>query len=160
MRASDTEAIIADSDGEKLFSAGKTTMLCTQCVADFLTNDVLFIARSNSYSIETLSGKSLGTGTLDAGAINVSRAAHASRFAYVTGHYVGTGFPVQAHFDSITGKVLVVDYSTIKPMAEIEINEPAGNPSAGLTQIAVALSPSGKFLAVLAHQNLSLYELP
>jgi hypothetical protein len=77
----------------------------------------------------------------------------------VTGHYVGSGSPVQTNFESITGKIMVLDWNMNKPVAEIEVNEPAGNPSAGLTQMALALSPNGKYLAVLLHHTLSLYRL-
>lgn len=159
-RGSDTAAIIADNDGEQLLSEGKTTTLCRRCIAHFLTNNLLFLDRGDSYSIEALSGKSLGTGALDIQASSVCRAAHAPRFAFVTGHYVGSGISLRTHFDSITGKILVVDFTTNKPVAEIDINEPAGNPSAGLNQMALALSPDGKLLALLLHQNLTLYALP
>jgi hypothetical protein len=158
--ASDTAAIVAGIGNEQLLSAGKNTMLCARCRAHFLTDELLFLDKGNSYSLETLSGKSLGTGVLDIQAQKLSRARHTQRFAYVTGHYVGNGLPLQTHFDSITGKIMVVDSNTNRPIAEIDINEPAGNPSAGLNQMALALSSDGKYLAALLHHTLSLYRLP
>ncbi|MGD0628888.1 MAG: hypothetical protein ABR987_06020, partial [Terracidiphilus sp.] len=38
-------------------------------------------------------------------------------------------------------------------------NERTTNPSAGLSQMALALSPNGEFLAVLLHHTLSFYRL-
>jgi hypothetical protein len=160
MKASDIAGIFTGIDDESLLADRKTTVLCSRCRAHFLTDDLLFLDKGNSYSIEAVTGKELGTGGLDVQALNLSHAAHATRFAYVTGHYVGGGSPLQTHFESITGKIMVLDWSSNKPISEIDVNEPAGNPSAGFTQMALALSPDGKYLAVLLHHTLSLYRLP
>jgi hypothetical protein len=159
IKASDAAGIGGIIDAE-LFSPGKTTVICDRCVANFLTSDLLFLDEEHEYSIETTVGKKLASGGLDVQALNFNRSAQTTRFAYSTGHYIGSGFPIQANFNTIAGKIMVSDWSTNKPIAEIDVNEPAGNPSAGFTQMALALSPDGKYLAVLLHHTLSLYRLP
>lgn len=52
------------------------------------------------------------------------------------------------------------DWNTNKVIAEIDVNEHASNPSAGLAQMALALSPDGKYLVVLFHHTLTTYQLP
>jgi hypothetical protein len=160
IQASDTAGIFDGTDDRELLSGGKATVLCTRCNVHFLTDDLLFLDKQQSYAVQTVDGKERAVGKLDIEALHFSRAAQATRFAYVTGHYVGSGSPLQTHFESITGKIMVLDWSTNRPVAEIDVNEPAGNPSAGLTQMALAFSPDGKYLAVLLHHTLSLYRLP
>ncbi len=160
IRASDQAGIFYGTDDREMLLDGKTNVLCTRCDSHFLTNDLLFLAKEQSYAIQTVSGNEQGSGTLDIQAHNFARAAQATRFAYSTGHYVEHVFPIQTEFDSITCKIMVVDWKTNKPVAEIDINEPAGNPSAGLAQLALALSPDGQYLAVLLHQKVTLYRLP
>jgi len=159
IRASETAGIFDNMGDLQLLSSGKATVLCTRCGAYFLTNDLLFLDKVKSYSIQTIAGEKRGSGTLDVEAGALTRAAQATRFAYVTGHYVGSGFPIQSHFDSISGRIMVIDWTTNKPLAEIDVSEPARSPSAGFTQMALALSPDGKSLAVLLHHTLSLYRL-
>jgi hypothetical protein len=159
-QASDTAAIFGGIGNQQLLSAGKTAIICTRCDAHFLTNDLLFVDKEKSYGIQTVEGKQQGVGKLDIQANSLTRAAHATRVAYVTGHYVGWGFPLQTHFGSITGKIIVLDWRTNREVVEIKVNERVDNPSAGLTQMALALSPDGKSLAVLLHHTLSLYHLP
>jgi hypothetical protein len=160
VQASDAAAIFGGINDSRLLSEGQETVICTGCNSHFLTNDLMFLDEEHWYSIKSTAGKKLGTGNLDIEASNFARAASATRFAYATGHYVGSGFPIQTKFESLTGKVMVVDWATNKPVAEIDINEPAGNPSAGLRQMAFALSPDGKLLAVILHHTLTLYSLP
>jgi len=160
-RASDTSGVVAPMGmGDSLFSGTRTAQVCSQCDAQFLADDVLFLASEHSYAIKSLQGKSLGSGDLDVWASNFARSANSTRFAYSTGHYNGTGFPIQTQFKSVSSRTLVVDWSTNKPVAEVDTDEPVGNPSAGLSQMALALSPNGKLLAVLVHHTLSLYRLP
>jgi len=149
--------------------SGSVLFSCRSCIPHFLTDDLLFvdrgfvdtgIDRQGTYSIETLSGEKRASGRLDHGAADFTRAANASRLAYLSGHFRGSGFPVQTHFNSLGGKITVLDWSANKRVAEIEINEPAGDPSAGLTQSALALSPDGKYLLVLLHHTLTCYRLP
>jgi hypothetical protein len=158
--ASDTEAIHDGVGNLQLLSAEKSSVLCTRCSAYFLTDDLLFLDEQNSYTIETTACEDRGKGNLGGGGERFARAAHSPRFAYVTGGIVGWGFPIQTHFNEVSGKVRVWDWTTNKVIAEIDVNEHAGNPSAGLAQMALALSPDGKYLAVLLHHALTLYRLP
>lgn len=160
LRASDTAGIFDGVSGSELYPPGEANALCTRCSAYFLTDELLFLYTAESYVIRTIAGKEQGVGNLRVSASDFTRAAQASRFAYLTGHYEGSGFPIQTHFDSITAKIMVRDWSTNKVVTEIDVNEPAGNPSAGLSQMALALSPDGKQLAVLLHHTLTLYSLP
>jgi hypothetical protein len=149
--------------------SGSVLLSCLYCIPHFLTDDLLFvdrgfvdtgIHRQGSYSIETISGEKQASGRLDHGAGDFTRAANSSRLAYLSGHFRSSGFPIQTHFDSLTGKITVLDWTANKRVAEIEVNESAGNPSAGLTQSALALSPDGKYLLVLLHHTLTCYRLP
>jgi hypothetical protein len=160
IHASDTGAVFDGVGNEQLFSDGKTAVICTRCDAHFLTDNLVLIDQEKSYSIQSVDGVQRGVGKLNMQALNITRAARATRFAYMTGHYVGNGFPIQSHFASLTGKIIVRDWNTNRLVADLDINEPAGNPSAGLAQMALALSPDGKHLAVLVHHTLSLYRLP
>ena len=160
IRASDTSGIFDGVDDRELLSTLKATVLCTRCRAFFLTDDLLFLDKGDTYSIRTIEGETRGEGNLGIGGANFNRAAQASRFVYSTGHYNGSGYPIQTHFDSITAKIRVWDWVTNKLIAEISVDEPAGNPSAGLSQMSLALSPDGENLAVLIHHTLSLYRLP
>ena len=160
IRASDVAGIFDGIDDRELLFGGKTTVLCTRCNVHFLTENLLFLDKQQSYAIQTITGKEQGAGKLDVQALNFSRSAQATRVAYVTGHYVGSGSLIQTNFESITGKIIVLDWNANKSVAAIEMNEPTGNPSAGLTQMALALSPNGEYLAVLLHHTLSLYRLP
>jgi hypothetical protein len=162
IQASDTRAIFwgGVNEARLLSSEGKSAVICARCDANFLTDDLLFVDKGKSYDIQTAEGKQQGAGRLDVQALKLTRAARTTRLAYVTGPYAGWGFPIQTHFNKITGKIIVEDWSTNKVLVQIEVNEPAGNPSAGLTQMALALSPDGRYLAVLLHHTLSLYRLP
>jgi hypothetical protein len=160
IEASDTAAIFDGVGNLQLFSAGKVTVICTRCNAYFLTDDLLFVDDEKSYTIETTAGENRRKGNTGIGGEKLARAAHSPRFAYVTGGIVGWGFPIQTHFNKVAGKIRVWDWNTNKVIAEIDVNEHAGNPSAGLTQMALALSPDGKYLGVLLHHTLSLYRLP
>lgn len=160
IRASNAAGIYLHGQSEVLIAAGKPAVICTLCNAYFLNESLLFVDSGTSYAIQTTSGEKRWNGDHDVGSGEFTRAAHATRIAYVTGHYAGSGFPIQTHFDSITAKVVVLDWATNKVISEIDINEPAGNPSAGLSQMALALSPDGRTLAVLLHHTLTLYRFP
>jgi hypothetical protein len=162
IRASDTGAIFGGGINEMqlLSVAGKSAAICARCNAYFLSDDLIFVDEEKSYIIETTTGENRRKGKLGIGGGKFARAAHSPRFAYVTGGIVGWGFPIQTHFNRVEGKIRVWDWNTNKVIAEIDVNEHAGNPSAGLAQMALALSPNGKYLAVLLHHTLSLYRLP
>ena len=160
IHASDSGAIFDGVGNQQLLSAEKAAVICARCNAYFLSKDLLFVDKEKSYTIETTAGENRRKGNLGFGGEKLARAAHSPRFAYVTGGFVGWGFPIQTHFNKIAGKIRVWDWNTNKEIAEIDVNEHAGNPSAGLSQMALALSPDGKYLAVLFHHTLSLYRLP
>ncbi len=162
IQASDAGAIFGGGINEMqlLSVAGKSTVICARCNAYFLSDSLIFVDEGKSYDIQTLDGKQLGASKLDIQALHLTRAAHATRVAYVTGHYIGWGFPIETHFNKITGKIIVRDWTTNKVIAQMGVNERVSNPSAGLTQMALALSPDGKYLAVLLHHVLTLYRLP
>ena len=160
IKGSGDAVIFARAGESELWRDGKTTVLCNLCVPWFLSSDMLFLDKQHSYAIQTISGKVLGTGDLDVEADNFTRSAQTTRIAFDTGHYNGKGFPIQADFDSISSKTLVIDWTTNKPIAEVDVNEAAGHPSAGLKQMSLALSPDGKYLAILLHHTLNLYLLP
>ena len=160
IQASDTAGIFFSADDEEVLLSGNKHVLCSRCKAYFLTDDMLFLDYGDTYSIESVAGKRQGNGDLGVGGANFTRSMRAPRFAYLTGHYVGSGAPLQTKFDAVTAKIRVWDWARDKVIAEIDVNEPAGNPSAGLSQMALALSPEGKYLAVLLHHTLSLYRLP
>jgi hypothetical protein len=159
IRASDDAGIFGTIDSE-LISAKETRVLCNQCNAYFLTDNLVFLGGERTYSIEAIAGGKRASGSLNLEAMDFNRSAQTTRFAYSTGHYIGSGFPIQTKVDTITGKIMVLDWGNNKTIAEIDINEPAGNPSDGLNQSALAISPHGKYLAVLLHHTLSLYRRP
>ena len=154
---------VTDFRNEQLaiLSMGGTVLrTCKLCIFNFLTDDLLFIDTGRTYSIETIRSQKRASGKLDGGASDFARSFHASRFAFLSGHYNGSGFPIRRNFNSLTGKIIVLDWNTNKRVAEIDVNEPAGNPSAGLTQSALALSPDGDYLLVLLHHTMTCYRLP
>ena len=158
--ASDTAAIFDGIGNRTLLSTGKVAVICTLCNAYFITDDLLFIDMDTSYYLQTIEGKQQGRGKLNLEALKLTRAAQATRIAYLTGAYRGWGFPIQTHFNRLTGKVIVLDWSTNKKVGEIKISERVSNPSAGFEQTALALSPDGKYVAFLFHHTLSLYRMP
>ena len=162
VRASDTGALFGGGINEmQLLSVlGKSAAICARCNAYFLSDDLIFVDEGKSYTIQTTTGENRRIGDLGIGGGKFAQAAHSPRFAYVTGGIVGWGFPIQTHFNKISAKIRVWDWITNKVIAQMDVNEPAGNPSAGLAQMALALSPDGKYLAVLLHHTLTLYRLP
>jgi hypothetical protein len=52
---------------------------------------------------------------------------------------VGWEFPVETHFDSLTVKTIVLNWSTNSRVEEVKMSEPVGSSLAGLTQIDLAL---------------------
>jgi len=161
IQASDTGAIFMGGVSEaQLLSPAREVTICARCDAHFLTNDLLFVDKVDSYGIQTVQGKQQSVGRLNTQALNFVRAANVTRIAYVTGGYVGWGFPIETHFNKIAAAIVVRDWTTNDVIAQIHWTERIENPSAGLTQMALALSSDGKLLAVLLHRTLSLYRLP
>jgi hypothetical protein len=71
IRASDAGGIFDGVDDRELLFGGKTTVLCTRCNAHFLTDDLLFFDKQQSYAIQTAAGKEQGAGKLDIQALNL-----------------------------------------------------------------------------------------
>jgi hypothetical protein len=160
IQASDTAGMFDDPSARKIQQPTELRTVCSRCNAYFLTDDLLFLDKDDKYTIETVGGVSRASEPLGYGGLDFARSAHATRFAYMTGHYIGHGFLIQTNFDRVTSRIRVWDWSTNKVVGEIDVNEPIGNPSAGLSISALALSPDGRYLAVLLHHTLSLYRLP
>lgn len=161
VQTSDKFAIGVGGPEPFILENGAERSICSGCKAELLTDSLFFIDKGNRYSIQTLNGHQIGTGPLNIDADHLVRAKNVTRLAFVTGHYSdGSGFLIQTNFRSVTGKVEVLDWSSNKLLAQIDIREQIGNPSAGLSQMALALSPDGKLLAVLLHHTLTLYRLP
>jgi hypothetical protein len=133
---------------------------CNKCVSYFLSDDMLLLDKGSRYSIETIHGEKRGSGGLDSGIDDFARSNHSQRVAYMTGHFKGHGLLYKTNFDSLTGRIVVLDWGANKEVAQLKLDEPAGNPSDGLSQSALALSPDGKYLAVLLHHTLTCYRLP
>ena len=160
VKTSDSAAILNSFADRRLLNAPSPTPICIRCNAYFITDDLLFVDREESYFIQTVDGVRRAAGRLNIQALDFARAAHAPRVAFLTGRYGGWGFPLKSHFNTLNGKFIVLDWNTNKRVGEIELAEPVENPSAGFNQTALALSPDGKYLAVLLHHTLSLYRLP
>jgi hypothetical protein len=160
LRAADRQVIRNAGFAEDIVDPSGERTLCTKCIAYFADNDWWFIDRSKTYSISTSKGSDKFGGKLDIDALHFARAALAHRIAFVTGHYVGSGFPLQEHFDKIDGRVVVLDWSSNKEVASIPWTEAVDSHSEGLTRMALALSPDGKLLAVMRHSQLTLYAIP
>lgn len=160
IRASEDAAIFNDASDEELFSESNKSSICEHCDAHFLTDGLLFLDKRKSYSIQTTGGKQLTTGRLKMDAKDLAIAASATRLAYITGGYVGWGFPIATHYDNIVASIVVRDWTTNEVIAQIPLEEAVTNPSDGLNQTALALSPDGQRLVVLVHHVLTLYRLP
>lgn len=148
--------------GRLLLSSGQEVNLCDHCFkVYFLTEDLLFLDERDKYEIKTMSGEAKAKGKLRTGISQFYRAAHASRFAYATGHYKGSGFPLQTHFAPHM-QVKVFDWSTMKQVSEVSFDrpeQPENSVSTGFRDSAIALSPDGQRLLVLTGSILSLYKL-
>ncbi len=129
---------------------------CANCGGEFINDKLLFVHDNTRYHIETIDGKMLVSGRLDLTAGNFTRSLFAPRIAYVTGAYTSS----TSQYTGISGDVVVFDWNTEQMVSELKWEEPITNPSAGLNQMSLALSPDGKLLAVLLHHTLTLYRLP
>lgn len=142
-----------------LLSSGQASTLCDRCLRGyFLTDDFVFLDKREKYEVTTISGTIRASGKLKSGAFKFCRSANTSRFAYATGHYKGSGFPLQTHFAGHM-EVRVFDWSTMKQIGVVAFDEPEKPVSSGFKQSAIALSPDGGRLVVLTGSMLSLYKL-
>ena len=140
----------------------RTLCECRPGMTRMLTDDLIFLALRREYKIVTTAGEVRSSGKLKIGAYQFHRSSSADRFAFTTGFYKGSGFPLQTEFaPQMTVHVLVS--KTLKQVAEQTLQEPAvpkGGVSHGFRQSAVALSPDGRRLLVLLNSTLSLYRIP
>lgn len=157
IKTADDEAIRGAAFDQILFDRDGERTVCARCAVHFITDDLLFLDYGHSYSIETTKGQEQHSGELNVEALHFTRSSRASRIAFLTGHYIQGN---SSNPDSIAGRIMVLDWKKKKQVTEISWTEPVHDPSAGLNQMALALSPDGKYLAVLLHQTLSFYRLP
>ena len=118
----------------------------------------MFLDERDKYEVKTISGVTRASGKLKLEAPKFGRAANASRFAYETGHYKDSGLPLRTHFAAHM-EVKVFDWSTMKEIGVVTFDEPEKPVSSGFKQSAIALSPDGRRLLVLAGSTLNLYKL-
>ena len=147
----------------RVTSDGKQTPFCVGSVqcwrAYFVTDDLLLLDEGKQYEIVTLGGKRLAGGHLNVNISQFSRSMNAPRFAYATGHYKGSGFPIQTQF-APEMRVGIFDWGRMKQVAEISFAKPEQPVMTGFRQSAIALSHDGRSVAVLIDSVLSLYQLP
>ena len=161
IEASDEAAIRNRYLDRVVFSAKGERQICPRCDAYFVNDQTFLIDKGTLYLIETEEGQKILTGKLDWGVSQFARSSFSSVIALTTGHYLYHGLPVIAqHWYAVAGTVLVLDWKTKKVMTEFSWKEPIANASAGLSQMALALSPDGTRLAVLLHHTLTLYLVP
>jgi hypothetical protein len=142
-----------------LLSSGQESSLCDRCLRGyFLTDDLVFLDERDKYEVKTVSGTTRASGKLKLEAAKFCRAATASRFAYETGHYEGSGFPLNTHFAAHM-EVKIFDWSSMKQIGVVTFDEPEKPVSSGFKQSAIALSPDGRRLLVLTGSMLNLYKL-
>ena len=146
-----------------LTRSGEQRKLC-DCgteVARVATNELIFLATRTEYRLVTRTGELRQSGKTKLTGRQFDRAAELDRFAYTSGFYKGSGFPVQTSFTPQM-TVHIVDTRTLKQIAEKTFVQPPV-PKGGFSyghESAIALSPDGRHLLVLIGSILSLYAIP
>jgi hypothetical protein len=160
MSAGNRAALSFGNPNTVLISPNEQTSICPSCLrAYFITDDLMFLDEREKYEIKTVSGKTQASGKLNHEAFKFQRAANASRFVYATGRYEGSGFPLKTHFAAHT-EINVFDWSAMKQVAQVTLDQPEKAVSSGFRLGAIALSPDGRRLIVLNGSILICYELP
>lgn len=143
-----------------LLSSGQDSNLCNDCLRGyFLTDDLVFLDKRDKYEVRTLSGKKEAEGKLESGTSSFCRAAMGSRFAYSTGSYKGSGFPLRTRFAPHMD-VEVFDWNSMKQIGQLSLDkpeQPRNSVSSGFKETSIALSPDGRRFAILTGSLLSLY---
>lgn len=154
-------AVLSSRNPETLLvTPSQRISICASCLrAYFITDDLMFFDERNKYEIKSTSGETRASGTLQQEAFPFHRSTNSSRFAYETGSYKGSGFPLKTHFAAHMA-VRVFDWSAMKQVAEISFDEPEKAVSSGFKESAIALSPDGHRLLVLNNSILNCYRLP
>lgn len=144
-----------------LLSPENRSYVCDKCgMAHMISENLFFIDGNNAYEIITANRKVLAKGKLEAGGVFVQRSMDSPRFVYTNGAYDGHGAPVQTDFPSVHNDFRVFDWKEMKQVANVVLRKKVGNVSSGYRQSAAALSPDGKFLAILDDSRLNCYRLP
>jgi hypothetical protein len=154
--------LFPDGWAKLLSSSGQELTLCNRCLRGyFLTDDLVFLDERDKYEVKTVSGEKRASGKLKLEGFKFCRAANATRFAYATGHYEGSGFPLKTHF-AARMLVRVFDWNAMKQADEISFDrpeQPKNSASSGFKETAIALSPDGHRLLVLNGSVLNLYRV-
>jgi hypothetical protein len=157
--AGNRAALLFQYDKLLITSSGQETPICSRCIrAYFLTDDLLIMDERTKYEIRTVAGDTRNEGKLNEEVLKFYRALGASRFAYATGRFKGSGFPLRTNF-APQMIVRVFDWEKMKQVAELQFDEPLKAHSNGFSQSAIAVSQDGRYLAVLANATLTLYRL-
>ena len=126
----------------------------------FLTDELFFFAGDGKYVIESLDGAVHAKGKLAGLTMDFTRSLNSPRVAFFDGHSPYAGIENYGRTPSFTANVRVIDWYTNTKVAELSLEEGPTNPSDGWKQSALALSPDGKYLAVLRLHTLTCYRLP
>ena len=146
-----------------LTRSGEQRKLC-DCgteVARVATNELIFLAARTEYRLVTREGEVRQSGKIKLTGHQFDRAAELGRFAYTSGFYKGSGFPLQTSFTPQM-TVHIVDTRTLKQIAEKTFVQPPV-PKGGFSyghESAIALSPDGRRLLVLIGSTISLFAIP
>jgi hypothetical protein len=158
--ASDEGALLIQPRATVLLFGDRLLPLCNLCMAHFITDELIFVNTDKSFEIRSLNGNVKAQGKLSVYADPFERAQIASRIAYATGAYSGYGFPLVNHFTRVHSDVRIYDWKEKRQVAEVRLKKSVGSVSAGYKQLAFALSPDGKKLAILDDSKLACYLLP
>jgi hypothetical protein len=159
-RAADRGALLVDPLNAVFLSPGQQRVVCTKCNGAYLvTDDIVFIDYGDHFDMSELGGKAIMRGKLDVNVQNFARSANSSLIAYVTGAYRGYGLPLRTHFSSVRVDIRVLDWAKREQIANIRMEKPTGSESVGFSQLAIALSPDGRTLAVFDGRKLSGYRI-
>lgn len=135
---------------------------CGQELARVATKELIFVATRTEYRLVTSTGELRQSAKLKLVGREFDRAAELDRFAYTTGFYKGSGFPVQTSF-APQMTVHIVDSTTLKEIAQTTFKQPTvpkGGWPSGFGESAIAVSPDGQRLAVLIDSALTVYAIP
>lgn len=170
LQATASAVVLRTGSDMDLFHGSQSEELCKRCNAFVLSDELILIDKfriekfppvGEKYALQTFGGETIRSLSIDTGAFRFARSSDSTRLAYISGHLTGgKGFLIRSGFTGLSGRVVVLDWLRNKRVAEINIEEQLTNPSALLSQSSLALSADGKYLAVLFHHSLTLYELP
>jgi hypothetical protein len=131
------------------------------CISVYLTDDLLFLNHLKTYTIQTLAGDIHAKGRVHE-TFDISRAMFATRLAFVDGNYQSMSPYGSSTISEQRVRVKIMDWTKNKVIAEFDMLDDEGSEKywSGLKQFSLALSPDGKYIAILMHHTLSYYKLP